>query len=153
MPKMWVQSLDWEDPPEEEIATHSSILAWKIPWTGEPGRPGGPRGRKRVRRSCVSERAHTAAGLLTRSWRLSSPEEDAGTQVVAPLQISSWNRLFKEVRLVPQIWDLTVYLSFIATINPLISDKATLKHSTSMHFRPFPEISKNGLVLMSYFPP
>ena len=34
----WVQSLGREDPLEEEMATHSSILAWKIPWTEEPGR-------------------------------------------------------------------------------------------------------------------
>ena len=34
----WVRSLDWEDPLEEGIATHSSILAWRIPWTEEPGR-------------------------------------------------------------------------------------------------------------------
>ena len=33
----WVRSLDWEDPLEEEMATHSSILAWKIPWTEKPG--------------------------------------------------------------------------------------------------------------------
>ena len=33
----WVQSLDWEDLPEKQIATHSSILAWRIPWTEEPG--------------------------------------------------------------------------------------------------------------------
>ena len=33
----WVQSLGWEDPLEEGIATHSSILAWRIPWTEEPG--------------------------------------------------------------------------------------------------------------------
>ena len=33
----WVQSLDWEDPLEEKMATHSSILAWRIPWTEEPG--------------------------------------------------------------------------------------------------------------------
>ena len=33
-----VQSLGWEDPLEEEIATHSSILALKVPWTEEPGR-------------------------------------------------------------------------------------------------------------------
>ena len=31
----WVQSLGWEDPLEEAMATHSSILAWKIPWTEE----------------------------------------------------------------------------------------------------------------------
>ena len=35
---MWVQSLVWEDPLEEGIATHSSILAWKIPWSEEPDR-------------------------------------------------------------------------------------------------------------------
>ena len=33
----WVQSLCWEDPLEKEMATHSSILAWEIPWTEEPG--------------------------------------------------------------------------------------------------------------------
>ena len=33
----WVPSLDWEDSLEKEMATHSSILAWKIPWTEEPG--------------------------------------------------------------------------------------------------------------------
>ena len=35
---MWVQSLGQEDLLEEEMATHSSIIAWKIPWTEEPGR-------------------------------------------------------------------------------------------------------------------
>ena len=34
----WVRSLGREDPLEEEVATHSSILAWKIPWVEEPGR-------------------------------------------------------------------------------------------------------------------
>ena len=33
-----VRSLGWKDPLEKEMATHSSIPAWKIPWTGEPGR-------------------------------------------------------------------------------------------------------------------
>ena len=33
----WVQSLGWEDPLEEGMATHSSILAWRTPWTEEPG--------------------------------------------------------------------------------------------------------------------
>ena len=36
--EMRVQSLGWEDPLEEEMATHSGILAWKIQWTEEPGR-------------------------------------------------------------------------------------------------------------------
>ena len=37
MQEMWVQSLGWEDSPEKEIAAHSSIFAWEIPWTEEPG--------------------------------------------------------------------------------------------------------------------
>ena len=40
LPAVWepqVLSLGWEDPLEERMATHSSILAWRIPWTEEPG--------------------------------------------------------------------------------------------------------------------
>ena len=37
MRETWVRSLDQEDPLEKEMATHSRILAWKIPWTEEPG--------------------------------------------------------------------------------------------------------------------
>ena len=37
MLKTWVQSLGWEDPLGKGIATHSSILAWRIPWTEDPG--------------------------------------------------------------------------------------------------------------------
>ena len=37
MQETWVQSMGWEDPLEKGMATHSSILAWRIPWTEEPG--------------------------------------------------------------------------------------------------------------------
>ena len=37
MQKTQVQSLGWEDPLEEGMATHSRILAWRVPWTEEPG--------------------------------------------------------------------------------------------------------------------
>ena len=37
MQETWVQSLGWEDPMEKEMATHTSILAWEIPGTEEPG--------------------------------------------------------------------------------------------------------------------
>ena len=37
MQEICVQSLDWEDPLEKGMATHSSILGWRIPWTEEPG--------------------------------------------------------------------------------------------------------------------
>ena len=38
MQETWVRSLGWENPLEKEMATHSSTIAWKIPWTEEPGR-------------------------------------------------------------------------------------------------------------------
>ena len=38
MPEMWVRFLRWKNPLEKEMATHSSILAWRIPGTEEPGR-------------------------------------------------------------------------------------------------------------------
>ena len=37
MLETWVRSLGWEDPLEKEMTTHSSTLAWKIPWTEDPG--------------------------------------------------------------------------------------------------------------------
>ena len=37
MQEIWVRSLGWEDPLVKGMATHSSILAWKVPWTEEPG--------------------------------------------------------------------------------------------------------------------
>ena len=50
----WVQFLGWEDPLEKGIATHSSILPWRIPWTEEPGgySPWGPK------ESDTTERLH-----------------------------------------------------------------------------------------------
>ena len=36
MQEPWVRSLGWDDPLEEGMATHSSVLAWRIPWTEEP---------------------------------------------------------------------------------------------------------------------
>ena len=38
MQETWVRALGWEDPLEKEMAIHSSTIAWKIPWTEEPGR-------------------------------------------------------------------------------------------------------------------
>ena len=37
MQETWVRSLDWEDSLEKEMATHSGILPWEIPWTEDPG--------------------------------------------------------------------------------------------------------------------
>ena len=56
--EMQVWSLGWEDPLEEEMATHSSILAWRIPWTEEPdGLPS--IGSQTVGHNWVTEHTHT----------------------------------------------------------------------------------------------
>ena len=52
-----VQSLDWGDPLEKKIATCSSVLAWKIPWTEEPGGLQ-PMGSQRVRHNQATEHRH-----------------------------------------------------------------------------------------------
>ena len=57
---MWVKFLGQEDPLEEELATHSSILAWKIPWTKEPGRLQSMRSQRVGQtRLCTCVRVHT----------------------------------------------------------------------------------------------
>ena len=53
MQETWVQSLGQEDPLEKGMATHSSILAWRVPWTEEPGGLQ-PVGLKRVGQDCVT---------------------------------------------------------------------------------------------------
>ena len=58
----WFQSLSREDPLEEEMATHSSILAWKIPWTEEPGGLESM-GSQRVRRDLVTEHISVVMGF------------------------------------------------------------------------------------------
>ena len=67
---MWVWSLGWEDPLEEKMATHSGILAWKIPCTAEPGGLQSMR-LPRVRHDWVTEHTHihtdTHARLRTRT--------------------------------------------------------------------------------------
>jgi len=56
--KTWIQSLGWEDPLEDEMATHSSILARKIPWIKQPGSLQSM-GSRRVRQNWATERTHT----------------------------------------------------------------------------------------------
>ena len=68
MQETWVQSLGWEDPLEEDMATHSSILAWRIPWTEEPGGLQSM-GLQRVRHEDTTERLSTEF-----LWKLSSKE-------------------------------------------------------------------------------
>ena len=55
----WVQSLGQEDPLEKELATHSSILAWEIPWTEEPG----------VEKNQIRQSTHSFAKKQTEALR------------------------------------------------------------------------------------
>ena len=69
MQETWVRSLAWEDPLEKGKATHSSILAWRIPWT-----PWGLKESERLKdtRDVASEQ-HTALDLIL-AWRENSPK-------------------------------------------------------------------------------
>ena len=60
---LWVRSLGQEDPLEKGVATHSSILAWRIPWTGEPGRlqPMGSQRVDKTERLTLNHLTHTAS--------------------------------------------------------------------------------------------
>ena len=66
MQEMWVWSLGWEDPLEGGMATHSSVLPWRIPWTGELGGLQ-PLGLPRVSHSWAAERSR--ACILSRTRR------------------------------------------------------------------------------------
>ena len=55
MQETWVQSLGWEDPLEKKMAAYTSTLAWKIPWTEEPGKLHSPWGCKE---SDMTEQLH-----------------------------------------------------------------------------------------------
>ena len=58
-----VQSLGWEDPLEKEMAIHSSTIAWKIPWTEEPGRLQ-PMGSQRVGHDWATSRSGKTKDLF-----------------------------------------------------------------------------------------
>ena len=62
MQETWVRSLGWEDSLEKEMATRSSIHAWEIPWTEEPGRLQ-PMGLQRVGHDWVTK--HSTATVIT----------------------------------------------------------------------------------------
>ena len=88
MPETWVLSLGWEDPLEKGKATYSSTLAWRIPWTEEPG---GLQSRESHRVGCDgSDLAHRSMRLKRHSfdpWVMKIPPE----KEMAPLSsILAW---------------------------------------------------------------
>ena len=90
----WVQFLGWEDPLEKEMATHSSTLAWRIPWTKDPGRLQSM-GSQRVRHNWAtslsffrSYRDYTEKWELSGQWALATGENTAVSG--APLSACWW---------------------------------------------------------------
>ena len=79
MEETWAGSLDRENPPEEEMATHSSILAWRIPWTEEPGGLHSPRSCKE---SDGTERPHVHMNRGRAAAALTSKDEDRAARSV-----------------------------------------------------------------------
>ena len=73
MRKTWVQSLGWEDPLEEGMATHSSILAWRIPMDRGAWWAIQSMGSQRVRHNWVTKHTHGKYFRLWASWSLSRP--------------------------------------------------------------------------------
>ena len=71
MQENWVQSMDQEDPLEKGMATHSSILTWKIPWTEEPGRLQFT-GLQKVRHGLVTNTFTYVHSLLLLKWSIAT---------------------------------------------------------------------------------
>ena len=81
MQETWVWSLGWEDPLEKEMATHSSILAWRIPWMEKPG----------GLQSTGSQRIwHDWETLSKNIWKLASPG-------ITRKKLTLWMAYFKHV--------------------------------------------------------
>ena len=79
MLETWVRSLGWEGPLKKEMATHSSILAWRIPWTEEPGGLQSMGSQSRTRLSALS----LSVSLFYEVRRLLlSSERVPGSQIV-----------------------------------------------------------------------
>ena len=93
-----VRSLVWEDPLEEEMVTHSSILAWRIPWTGEPGglqSMGSQRvGHKWLSMHSMRQPDRVQEGGLTLDWWWEE-EEEKGKQSLLEQHWKQWVCLFQ----------------------------------------------------------
>ena len=91
MQEMWVLSLRQEDPLERELATHSCILAWEIPWTEEPGTLQ-TMGLQRVRHNWVTD-AFPHIYLQVTPQARNPNQHKTGTKFQRPVKHSSWYTL------------------------------------------------------------
>ena len=87
MRETWVRSLGWEDTLEKEMATHSSILAWRIPWTEKPRSPWGRK------ESDTTERLHftsLVAELVKNPPAMQGWEDTLEKEMAAHSSILAW---------------------------------------------------------------
>ena len=135
MQETQVQSLGWEDTLEKEMATHSSILAWRIPWTEEPGGLQST-GSQRVDfnffhfpwYSSVGKEPICNAGdpgLIPRSGR------SVGEGIGYPLQYSWFSLVAQLVKNLPAMWE--TWVQSLGWEDPLEKGKAT--HSSILAWR------------------
>ena len=124
MQEMQSWPLDWEDPMEKEMAIHSSILAWRIPWTEEPGGLQST-GSQRVGHNWVTNREYIK-GVLVLEWFFTwqtnewlTVEEVAGISWPQKLETSGF---------------LICFLDLLLTKTPLTR---VVIHSHTFSFRPF----------------
>ena len=113
MQETWVRSLGWEGPLEEEMATPSSILAWEIPWTGQPGRLQSM-GSQRVGRDWSISHACTTIYLST--WYLTSYSHTSPLLFQKGLKAKPENWVVEETECVEIILDCEVQTQI--TLNP-----------------------------------
>ena len=74
MEETWVRSLGWENPLENAVTVHSSTLAWRIPWTEEPGGLQSM-GSQRVKHDLATKKQHITKGLLVYYLKVVAPKE------------------------------------------------------------------------------
>ena len=98
--EMWIRSLGQEDPLEKEMATHSSILAWEIPWTEDPGRLQSM-GSQRVRHDLVTK---------------PPPQQNNFISLFSILVISVFLKLRESLRRIKEVQDIPAFMALKAIL-------------------------------------
>ena len=123
MQETWVQSLGQEGPLEKSMATHSSILAWKTPWTEEPGRL----------QSMWSQKVRQNEQLIfsLSSWPMSRTQLSTHIQSLSLLiltfdHVCSWLLQTPNLKEITYAWDLGNRVNFLLISSILLKDKPIL---------------------------
>ena len=130
MQEMQVQSLGWEDPLEEEMATHSSILAWEIPRTEEPGGLQ-PTGSQRVRHDW----AHTRAEMKTRVFGKRTVLEEGNITFGVLEELSDLEQSNTGITLRVCCWHCSEFLKELGGFSEFLSPQLCKQAATCQFLR------------------